>query len=399
MQVNQVNSNILLLCLGKNIDQEKLQETTAKDIQKIFQNYGELTKIMILSKNSNLKAFVEYKEVSEAKQAMEKLNQQDIGKLGQVQLFSSNIDQLNQSQNYVEFWDLQKNQHCSSNLEDDVSTKVSSRNNSVRGSLRRGFDDYLSKNQRKTVNTFGRKSSFKLQKRVKSNSFNFGSRKTIVLEKSSKFKKSVLKPRQLLSFKSNMQPSKVILISNLSNIFSSSKEIHNLFRCFGDVNKVLYMKNLQKAMVQYVSLEGSKRCLMNINCFQNKETNLKVNYSKYQFIDLKKNNKNRKSIQFNDVFVPMIKSHFSNDFNSKNISRNINLVAKKTDGLKSIDLYLFIEQKTLPKKIKILQDEKLLNPENISFHLEYESLHNAMMAMIKCHGQTIKNSIIKLNFF
>jgi len=41
-----------------------------------------------------------------------------------------------------------------------------------------------------------------------------------------------------------MIPSKVILVSNLNNIFENAIEIHNLFSCFGNIVKILLMKNL-----------------------------------------------------------------------------------------------------------------------------------------------------------
>ena len=96
----------------------------------------------------------------------------------------------------------------------------------------------------------------------------------------------------------------MILISNLDNIFGAAKEVFNLFSCFGNIRKVLLMKNLNKAMVEYCEPESSLRCAVNINNLKLLDTELRINYSTYKTIDLEKNNKNKNSINFNEVFVP-----------------------------------------------------------------------------------------------
>lgn len=96
----------------------------------------------------------------------------------------------------------------------------------------------------------------------------------------------------------------MILISNLDNIFKSAKEVFNVFSCFGNIRKILLMKNLNKAMVEYYESESSLMCAVNINNFKILDTELRINYSKYKTIDLEKNNKNKNSINYNEVFIP-----------------------------------------------------------------------------------------------
>lgn len=69
------------------------------------------------------------------------------------------------------------------------------------------------------------------------------------------------------------------------------------------------MKNLQKAMVEFESREGAYACAINLNCLQLKNTELRVNYSKYQEIDLKKNNKNFRAKNYNEIFIPKVLQH------------------------------------------------------------------------------------------
>lgn len=94
-------------------------------------------------------------------------------------------------------------------------------------------------------------------------------------------------------FQSKIGPSKVVLISNLEGNFDSAKEVFNLFSSFGNIKKVLLMKNLNKAMIEYYQTESSLLCALNVNNLKLTNTELRVNYSKYQSIDLDRNNKNQ----------------------------------------------------------------------------------------------------------
>lgn len=105
-------------------------------------------------------------------------------------------------------------------------------------------------------------------------------------------------------FRSKMKPSKVVLASNLNNIFENAKEVFNIFSCFGNIKKILLMKNLNKVLVEYYDSESSLICAVNVNNLKLKDTELRINYSKYPTIDLEKNNKNSNSVNFNEIFIP-----------------------------------------------------------------------------------------------
>lgn len=88
--------------------------------------------------------------------------------------------------------------------------------------------------------------------RNKSQSFRNSPQKKVSLSKGSNFVgRQSVNTHQINSFTSKIKPSKVVLVSNMDNIFQSAREVFNLFSCFGNIKKVLLMKNLNKALVEY----------------------------------------------------------------------------------------------------------------------------------------------------
>lgn len=147
--------------------------------------------------------------------------------------------------------------------------------------------------------------------RNKSSSLSGTPKKKIQLSKGSRFanRQSVRAQLQVNPFRSKMKPSKVILASNLNDIFKNANEVFNLFSCFGNVKKILLMKNLNKTMVEYYDTESSLLCAVNLNNLKMDDTELRINYSKYATIDLEKNNKNTNSVNFNEIFIPGTDDH------------------------------------------------------------------------------------------
>lgn len=126
------------------------------------------------------------------------------------------------------------------------------------------------------------------------------------LSKGSTFlnRQSIQQKKKENPFESKVIPSKVVLISNLENNFESAYEVHSLFSTFGNIKKILFMKNLNKTLVEFFSIDSSLLCALNINNLKLRNTELRVNYSKYQTIDLTKNNQNHNAIKFNEVLIP-----------------------------------------------------------------------------------------------
>ncbi len=79
-------------------------------------------------------------------------------------------------------------------------------------------------------------------------------------------------------------PSRVILISNLGNVFRGAEELFNLLSCFGIVVGIIFMRNKQKAFLEYSTIESATECITNLNGLSFGPTCFSVIFSKYQNI-------------------------------------------------------------------------------------------------------------------
>ena len=431
------NSNILLLCLGLDTNKKEAKKANVNDLLKIYGNYGNLKKIMIFSKKNILKGFLEYSTKKEAQKAVKETHNIFVGKYGKARVYYSDLQTLTGTK-FLEFWE--NGVKVKRNPFEEVSKKIASYNNvkSTKNSIQRSarkrqFKNVPNSSSRSIKrNTVGHVKKHKAQL-FQPSGFKFGSGKRnsewlprnsvnsilsqnkkrfsdwnckkrnsekIILKKGSNFKMNE-EPNivdDFMPFKTNMAPSKVVLISNLLTIFDNSKQVFNLFSCFGDIVKILLMKNLQKVMVEYSNLEGSKICIANINNLKITGTVLRVNYSKYQHIDLKKNNRSENSVQFNDVLLPNGKSRFSQDEEDhfESCSEKILITTTRTKLLKPIDVYLFIEKKAKPQSIKLLKNKE--NKDIINLEVTYDCIQKSILTMIKYHNFTLKDNILKIKF-
>lgn len=119
------------------------------------------------------------------------------------------------------------------------------------------------------------------------------------------------------------------------------------------------MKNLNKAMVEYYESESSLMCAVNINNLKISNTELRINYSKYVTIDLEKNNKNKNSVNFNEVFVP---SHADHRFKIDSSKRNLQKTLKVTINYKEdpdIDLIKdFLKELMEGKDVSLMMENR-----------------------------------------
>lgn len=98
-----------------------------------------------------------------------------------------------------------------------------------------------------------------------------------------------------------MTKSAVVLVSNLNCGRFSVDDMHHLASTCGNVKKLLMMPNLKKCLIQFCSRDYAQACLALLNNQFFLGEKLKVNFSKYSKIDLRKNNRSCNSEKYNQV--------------------------------------------------------------------------------------------------
>lgn len=416
-------STILLACIGVDEPSARYRDLHVDDLHTVFSQFGEVCKVIIFSKRSQLKAFIEYMTAEQSAIARSFLHNCTLDNFGQTRIYFSAMQGLEFSNKYLEYKeytaprrDSLGSQLASTRLspsetmalaenalmfEDPVpqipqkparqilgeKPLFSNTNQSVVPSAFKRYSDPLSRKPEAIVvppkSPFMDKYQTQNRPPIVLQRANTQGARTLIpggdskptpvasIQGSPMIKKAAGSPLLLKSpmmpvlfrgdsgaedsvslqtaqtqIVSNHAPSNVILISNLDECFFTVAELYAVFSCFGNIVKLLLMKNLKKAMVEYLSEEAAAAAFlaMNLRVFGN--TKIKVNYSKYRKIDLKKNNKSENSQNFNEVMVVSPDMYRYKDAGAQEAcgpSDTLLVVVEKRDGFRPIDLLMHMQ--------------------------------------------------------
>lgn len=409
MSQNVDNSKILLLCLGTEKSNRKPRDISIADIHDVFSRFGDLNKILIFAKTTIFKAFLEFEDAEGSRTAQTSLHNSILPKLGHIKLYYSGQEKLESSNKFVDFWE--KSVDKLEMKEDDIFTHSSSGSRRLKAQETINFYpkgklcDIALRSAKIDYNFSIDMSESPKHKDLKSRSI-FTKPKKIVLSKGSEFK---MKPEfggtlSTMDINPNheeikTQPSKVVLVSNLDHVFSSVHELFNLFSCFGDINKLILMHNLQKALVEYQSVVSAKHSIEHLSGLDIVKTRIKVNYSKYPKIDIKKSFRNDVSLQFNEVLtVPSSLNRYGEGKSPdiKSISSKLLFEVDKKDNLKMLDIYFNVEKFAEPQSIEALEST---NQSTMQLLLTFKDKATACTIMSKFHRSDIKSAKVSISFY
>lgn len=194
---------------------------------------------------------------------------------------------------------------------------------------------------------------------------------------------------------------KVVLISNMDDCFCTASEIFNLFSCFGNVVRVLLMKNLKKALVEYKKPESAAVAIsqMNNRCFG--RAKIRVVASKYKKIDLKRNNKSENSQNYNEVIIV---SNKMNRFKNSSVcsiqpSDTLLVVVERTENLRLTDVMLSLQMLAKPLRTKSLSEDS--ENEEVALHkvlFKFPSTTVAMKVLAQAHNSEINGYFMNVTF-
>jgi hypothetical protein len=439
-------SDILLLCLGPDTDQTSIKDVNVADLFEVFSIFGTLSKVIIFKKKVLLKAFLQFRKVDHAVRARLELHDTFINDFGKAKLFFSALQELSFSNKYLEYKEYSL--HESQEPEGDNYSSVVSMSilNSSKGkSFMSKFDrleigsengkhdgkegprpslfNPIASKYRSTVggilseikNPDNFNSAFSSKSLLMSNPVN-PTISRLVLQKGSNFgsaQRDSIQSSKRDSENTNIElsacpvqqtPSKVILISNLFNCFDTVNEVFNVFSCFGNIYKVLLMKNLKKAMVEYTSVEFAQAAQAAMNNQAFGSSKIKVSFSKYKKIDLKKNNKSENSQQFNEVMIASKVMHrFESDLfgHVESPSENLLIECEKGRDVLPIDIFIQVQSIIKPQNFKVVNEDKE-NQEagEDSFRIlsKFSSVKEALVVLSKCHNTDVKGLPLKISF-
>lgn len=420
-------SRILLLNLGLDSDKTAIRKVGVKELKEIFEKYGHLRKIIVFTRKILLKAFLEYDNFEQAQNAKNTVHETIVKNFGKARLYFSAIQELEFSNKYLEFWE-EKPVAKPSVIDENESTKQSFKNSLLINSNLLSFrKENCQKLIQELILPLKGQQPFYKSINVLDLYFNKGS---ISKNNSNRCSHQLSQASHQLSqashelytdtcllknvttFESIVQKkcteaifllSKVVLVSNLGHIFKITEEIFNIFSAFGNISEILFMTNLQKALVEYTETEYACESITSLNNLILGDTKLQVSYSKYRTIDFYKNNKTENSMQFNQVFIVPFKL---NRFKSKSqllivpLSTTLLISFPKSCRIQPIDVYLEIEKVAKPIKTKLIRKNSLMNDTEITSMLFlFKDIQSAVYVLYKCHNSVVKGALLNIFFF
>lgn len=415
-------STILLLCLGLDSDKTEVKKVNVQELRDIFGDFGSLKKVIIFTRKILLKAFLEYENYEEAETAKNNIHETFVKNYGKARLYFSPMQDLKYSNKYLEYWE-DSAQEKLLPLDDDMSTKLSIKNSSsissTKLSIRKESSPFMPQSHNLTYKGYQLFSSSIDTFDMNFNRDSFLSNKNFVFNPHPNTSNSIcddLKLGQLSQLETSPELSKtnsideeeevlskVVLISNLAHVFRNTEEIFNLFSAFGNVAKILFMVNLQKALIEYTDFDFAGETIANLNNFVIGETKLRVSFSKYKKIDLLKNNKNENSMQFNQVLVvPPMRNRYKSNSRSAIIPLSPTLLISfpKLNNVQTIDIYLSIEKICKPTKTKLVNNREQMGMNGvINMLFTFNDVQSAVYVMYKCHNSIVKGALLDIFFF
>lgn len=415
-------STVLLLCLGLDTDKTEVKKVNVAELRDIFGKYGQLQKVIIFTRKILLKAFLEYATYEQAEAAKSAIHETQVKHYGKARLYFSPMQELKFSNKYLEYWEESNNEKPLS-MDDDVSTKLSFKHSTSTSSNRLMFRKescpFVPQQRNLAPRSYQLFSSSIDALDTNLNNDTFLSNKNFVFNSSLGLYNSICddsKPTQLSELETSPElsksnsvddevnvPSKVVLVSNLAHVFRSTDEIFNLFSAFGNVSKILFMMNLQKALIEYADIDAATHTMNNLNNLALGETKLRVSISKYKKIDLLKNNKNENSMQYNQVLiVPPVRNRYKSNSHSEIVPLSSTLLISfpKNSGAQTIDVYLAIQKICKPVKTKLVSNKgQASESEVVNMLFSFSDEQSAVYVMYKCHSSIVKGAQLDIFFF
>ena len=378
-------SKIINVFFESQITNKKLPNLELHDLKNIFKVFGKIKTIIIYDRKKMIKSFIQFQSIKSIDLLTKIINGNKINSFGECRVTISKKEIL-ESNRFIEFIDYTTNEF---NLTDSLKIKAfefeSSKKSTevdervcfkgdfrivkeLMGILRKNRDCRFGfgkgENEKNVWN-------FKINDHIKKLAVKNDAKKTV--------KKIFLK--NLKSLKTSKEKSKILLVSNLQD-FSSVHEIHNLFSSFGNINKILFMKNNHNALIEYNSPASAETCFSLMNQQKIKKSKITISFSKKKIINLNQSIKSPNAKFFNqDLKVPNeIHRFINNKIFIYSPSKKILGIIKKSYKISSKFLKDFLDKVLESKEFIVLESDW----DYFKIGLVYGSVGQGLYVMAKC---------------
>lgn len=392
-------SNVLLALLGIEPKTDVISRIDITLIESIFEEFGVLRKIIVFSKEIVVKAFIEFESVEQAVQARQFLHDCEFNDLGKIKIYFSALQKLDINSKFMHFKDFDKdkrrNQGCLINkFKKEIAGNRANQKSSTLVSLMPTLAPRKRSGLKLNNNILNTTDTPKESQAVNSkNNEENGESAPVDSQTATPFRKD--------SEPVDYGESKVVLISNLNEFFFNVTELFNVFSCFGNLVKVLLMKNLKKALVEFKKVQSAQAAIACMNYQMFGKTKIKVSMSKYKKIDLKRNNKSEASQNFNEVIIVSNKMNRFQNSSTNAIVPSAFLIAviEKNDKVSLLDILLAIQPFGKPLRTKCVEENK--ENQSVSLHqvvLKFQSVTQAIKVLAQAHNIEINGCHLNLTF-
>lgn len=413
------SSRILLVCLGLNVNHNKINSVNTAFIYKLFSEFGSVQKILIFTKKDILKSFVEFKSFESSERAKKALHNKVIGDMGKARLYFSNRQEIERQSESNEYWESEE--LCiNKNSVDKQQTMINRGNPSeeLNKENRREEQEAFPSSRNLYQSTTNHKQSsnstalnlnlkepysgqegndnglgYKLEKEILFTELN-EDKSAIKLDHSLKLDQSLKRGGK--SYKAEIiYPSRVVEISQLQYLFNNSREIHNLLSCFGNINMIILFKEQQTALVEFYQVQNATESIVNLDRINVGPVQLSLRYSQFQCLTSFEKTECLAYRSIHDVFRPLAHRFDSSDRQTEiTASNHLHLTFKSDNEFKSNEIINLLKAKLQPSKIRVTGKD--VSQKNLS--LKFSSLSSAIYIIYKFHGIRIGGTTIAIGF-
>lgn len=490
------SSTVLLLCLEPAGPHQSLNPSLST-LKELFSPFGYVKKLMIFSRKRAVKAFVEFEDLFSAERALKDLGGKDLGCFGRARLFFSALQELENSNGHIEFWDSSVPEEIGAKLDQFAlkahrfgpeKRELSPSSHRTASSLATPMDSPLTqrltsmprianfqKDKQKFVsspqnclclNPLSLSSNFRETPRIdflpklsfspyqpdlNQHLLDFSEDASEPVTNYSEFSSPLARtslmpgsPIQPFSSAERFQPSfsadsspqyisqrtsrnfshyisqndyrnssqvgssseleqpRVVLLSNVGEEFGCARDLFNLMASFGFVAKLLFMRNLRKALVEFASNSAALASISAINFASFSSIKLRATLSKHRSLDLRRNNRSQNSQVFNEAIIGSQSSNrvLPKDLEASKIFRCLLAECDTTySSVKPSDIFEAISRVSRPSKPPRILSSLDTDSSLLAVVFEFDEVDQAAEVLAKLHGSLVKNTLLSLSFY